>query len=263
MPKNRWIASRARAANPRLRLYCFPYAGRGASMYSTWSSIFGRDVEVCPVQLPGREDRLWEPAALRMDALVDAFLGGVGPELDVPFAFFGHSLGGLVAFAAALKLQASGRPGPERLFVSASQPPDSSIKPKRLYKLSDEKLIAELRRWNGTPEPVLRDPELLKIVLPIMRADLELLDHYDVPDGAVVGCPILAFGGKKDHELPFKVMAKWRERTREPFNLQIFDGDHFFIATHPRPMQEVVHAELQRVLATLPVAAPAPTRLVG
>ena len=160
MAKNPWIALRARAAAPRLRLYCFPYAGRGASLYVPWDSRFGPDVEVCPVQLPGREERLHEPLARRMPEIVDRFLAEVGHELDRPFAFFGYSMGGVVAYEIARRLQAEGARSPEMLFVSASRPPGTHNQGTKTHALPDSALVAELRRWNGTPEIVLREPEL-------------------------------------------------------------------------------------------------------
>ncbi len=149
MKKNRWITTRVRALRPRLRSTCFPYAGRGASMYAGWQAAFSSDVEICPVQLPGREDRLGEPAACRIDPLVDSFLASVGEELDSPFVFFGHSMGGVVAYEIARRLQGSGARGPELLIVSASEPPHASRDATRVYELPDDELVAELRSWKG------------------------------------------------------------------------------------------------------------------
>ncbi len=243
MAKNAWIASRARAAAPRLRLYCFPYAGRGASLYVRWESLLGPGVEVCPVQLPGREDRLDEPPARRMSGIVDRFLADVGPELDRPFAFFGYSMGGVVAFEIARRLQVAGARSPELLFVSASRPPGTH-KQAKTYELPDAALVAELRRWNGTPEVVLREPELLRMVLPIVRADLELLYHYEPPANAALTCPIFALGGTRDPQLPVPLLSRWRDFTRERFDLQMFDGDHFFINANPGAIQALVGSEL-------------------
>jgi len=256
MAKNPWIALRARTAAPRLRLYCFPYAGRGASLYVPWESRLGPGVEVCPVQLPGREERLHEPLARRMSGIVDGFLADVGPELDRPFAFLGYSMGGVVAFEIARRLQAERARSPEALFVSASRPPGTHKQGMKTYALPDPALVAELRRWNGTPEIVLREPELLRMVLPIVRADLELLYHYEPPANAALTCPIFAFGGTRDHELPVALLSRWRDFTRERFELQMFDGDHFFINANPRPLQAVVRGELGKLFVASSLAQP-------
>jgi surfactin synthase thioesterase subunit len=251
--KHRWIVSGARPRSPRLRLYLFPYAGRGASMYASWPTAFGPDVEVCPVQLPGREDRFNEPAARRMAPLVERFLADVGGELaTAPFALFGHSMGGLIAYEIARRLQASGARGPELLFVSASAPPGARARRSPLYVRSDAEIVAELRRWNGTPEQVLREPSLLQLVLPIIRADLELLHHYHVATpaaGARLACPLLAFGGTRDQSVAAVELAQWRDFTGYEFELRMIEGDHFFInnAANARGLQATIAAALDKI----------------
>jgi medium-chain acyl-[acyl-carrier-protein] hydrolase len=225
-------------------------------MYAGWGSAFGADVEVCPVQLPGREDRLSEPLAHRMTQLVDGFLADVGGELSTPFAFFGHSMGGVVAYEIARRLQTSGARGPEVLFVSASEPPNSAKDDDKTYRLPDADFVAELRRWNGTPELVLRDPALLTILLPILRADLELLDHYAVPvsPASALACPIVAFGGTRDHDLTREDLCRWRDYTRAAFDLHILEGNHFFINVKATRVQGVIGAELAELAGAAAVA---------
>ena len=171
-------------------------------------------------------------------------------------------MGGVVAYEIARRLQGSGARGPELLIVSASEPPHASRDATRVYELPDDELVAELRSWKGTPEQVLSDPALLHILLPIMRADIEMLDHYRVtPAGSQLACPIVALGGTRDHDLKPEELMRWRELTDDRFDLHMIEGDHFFINSNPPRMRAILTAELARVrprrtsVAALPVPA--------
>ena len=119
----RWFAGRTPNAQARLRLFCFPYAGAGASVFRAWTGAFGPDIEVCPVQLPGRETRHHEPSLRSFNELVPAVAAGLEPWLDRPFALFGHSLGGVVAYETARWLEATLGRSPAHLFISARRAP--------------------------------------------------------------------------------------------------------------------------------------------
>ena len=248
MATNRWIASSTRATKPQLRVYCFSHAGRGASMYAQWRTALGPNVEVCPVQLPGREERFAEPPARRMRMLVDGFLEAVGRELaSAPFALFGHSMGAALAYEVARQLREDPARQPRLLIVSGAQSPHANARRKRLHDLPEPRLLDELRRWNGTPERVLRDPELLEIVLPIIRADLEVLETYNVADDYLLRCDVLALAGTHDPSVSPIAMSHWRDYTRGAFDLHVVAGDHFFVNTNARAVQAIVAAALEKV----------------
>jgi medium-chain acyl-[acyl-carrier-protein] hydrolase len=191
---------------------------------------------------------LGEPSARRIDPLVDSFIADVGKELTTPFVFFGHSMGGVIAYEIARRLEARGARGPEMLFVSASEPPHLPKDTNKVYALADDQLVEELRSWNGTAEQVFSDPALLNILLPIMRADLEMLDHFSVtPADSRLGCRIVAFGGTRDRDMKRDDLMKWRDLTDDQFDLHMIEGDHFFINSNPPRMRGILTAELARL----------------
>jgi surfactin synthase thioesterase subunit len=212
-----------------MRLFCFPYAGGAASAYRNWYGGALSGFEVCPVQLPGRERRINDVPVERIPLLVDQ-LAEVLP-LDRPFAFFGHSMGALVAFELTRELRRRGCAMPAHLFFSGAQAPQLGPNRPPRYRLSREHLIVELRKLGGTPEMVLEDPELLDLVLPAIRADFALIDTYQYSHASPFTCPITVFSGEDDSEVePFDVI-QWRPHTVGSFRHISFPGDHFFITS--------------------------------
>src|SRR5438128_8987281 len=170
---SRWITCPRANPTARMRLFCFPFGGGGASTFGKWPTILPTTVEVCPVQLPGREERYGEPAYTDLVQLARVIVPEIQPYLDKPFAFYGHSMGALIAFEVARALRESGLPQPEILFVAAYQSPDAPMQRKGLSCLPDQEFIAELRRLEGTPEEALNNLELMDFLMPTMRADFE------------------------------------------------------------------------------------------
>lgn len=220
-----------------LRLFCLPFAGGGAATYRPWQGALA-GIEIVPLELPGRERRFREPAHRRMADLVAALVAVLEPNLAAPYALFGHSMGALVAYELARAIEAAGLPAPRRLFASACRPPFIPALREPLHGLPDAALIEELRRFNGTPAALLDNPELMAIVLPTIRADLELVAGYPAEPRAPIGCPVTALGGDADRDVPAALVARWSEVTTGPFDHAILPGDHFFIG----PMREQVLA---------------------
>jgi medium-chain acyl-[acyl-carrier-protein] hydrolase len=241
-----WIQTYGSSESAPLRLFCFPYVGGAASVFRHWPSRFNHRVETLAVQLPGRENRMSERAIGDLHALVRAIADEIESSLhEKPFAFFGHSLGGIVAFELARELRRRGLPQPLRLFVSACSAPqvaDYSDPPRHL--MSDEELIAELRELGGTPEELLRNEELLAILLPTLRADFSLFDTYRYTGGAPLEIPISAFGGLEDFALPEEKLEGWQLQTAAAFTLRMFPGGHFFL----HPYEQALTRELERLL---------------
>jgi medium-chain acyl-[acyl-carrier-protein] hydrolase len=233
-----WIAFRTPNPKARLRLFCFPYAGTGAAIFRTWSNGLPEDVEVCPVQYPGRGTRPMATPFTEISPLVRALADGLGPLLDRPFAFFGHSLGALVAFELARQLRRQSGPQPVRLFVSGARAPQSPVRDRPIHALPEPEFLAELRRLNGTPGKVLEDAELMAIMLPVLRADFAVYESYVYVTEPPLGCAMTGFGGLQDRRLSSGDIEGWREQTSVSFALRMFPGDHFFMnATQPRILQ--------------------------
>jgi medium-chain acyl-[acyl-carrier-protein] hydrolase len=240
-----WIFSRKPEPKARLRLFCFPYAGAGPSIFRNWPEGVPADVEVCPIQLPGRGSRLMEPAFVQLPPLVDALAIALAPVLDQPFAFFGHSLGALVSFELARRIRRQYGVHPARMFVSAARAPQLPHRGASIHNLPEREFIAELRRLNGTPGAVLDHKELMEIMLPLLRADFALYENYQYSLEPPLNCPISAFGGMQDRRVSESDLEAWRAQTSSCFSLQMFAGDHFFL--NQPLLVEAVSQELESI----------------
>lgn len=229
-PISPWVRIAPRS-EARLRLFCFPYSGAGALAFRTWQNSFPAEVEICPVQLPGRENRFREIPFTRMNALVNALAEGITPYLDLPFALYGHSLGSLVAFEVARKLRSWGARQPAHLLVSGCHAPQIERQAPPIYQLADEEFLAEVERFGGTSKEVLQNKELMKLVLPTLRADLTIYDTYRYISLPTLDCPISAYGGLQDTRATEEDMASWQAQTSSAFTLKMFPGGHFFLQT--------------------------------
>src|ERR1700685_804627 len=213
----------------RLRLFCFPYAGGGVHVYRAWPDYFQQDVELLFIQMPGRGARIKEPSPRSMGEWVHNLYEAIVPELDRPFAFFGHSLGSLVCFELARALRSRRQPGPSHLFVSGRRAPQMPIVDRRLYELPNAQLLLELKRLKGTPLELLNNVELMHLVLPPVRADFEVHGTYRYVAGPALDCPITAFGGQSDPAVTEEQLRAWRAQTIAPFTSSMLPGGHFFI----------------------------------
>jgi medium-chain acyl-[acyl-carrier-protein] hydrolase len=230
MPSSPWLLRPPGSRATALRLFCFPYAGGGGSVYMPWARQAPAGVEVCAVQPPGRESRLNEPPCTRIPELIDAALGALQPYLDLPFAVFGHSMGALLAFEFARRVRRAGGPTPVRLFVSGHRAPDLPRHHAAIAHLSDAEFVAEIRRrYAGVPTEILEQPELLALFLPCLRADMSLIEHYRCEADEPLDCPISAYGGRDDAEAGEAELGAWRAHTRAGFTVQRFPGGHFYL----------------------------------
>lgn len=228
LDRSRWLV-RQPGAQRRMRLFCFSYAGGSAASYYAWQAKLGPAIEVCAIQLPGRGARLDELPLRSLALLVEMLAQVIAGEDELPFAFFGHSLGGLLAFELARHCQRRGRAMPERLFVSGCAAPRRRGPSRRLHELGDADLIAALRQYNGAPAAVLDEPELMALMLPTVRADFALAADYAYRGGEPLALPISVYGGEHDPHVRFEDLALWQDETNEAIGLHRFPGDHFFI----------------------------------
>ena len=240
-----WIACRKPNPQARLRLFCLPYAGTSASVFRTWSDGLPVDVEVCPVQLPGRGTRLMETPFTQPASLVQALAQALVPLLDKPFAFFGHSLGALVGFELARQLRRQSGVQPVRLFVSADGAPQLPHRGRPIHALPEREFLVELRRLNGIPGKVLEEAELMQIMLPVLRADFAVYETYVYSTEPPLNCPISAFGGLQDHRVSRGDLEAWRDQTSGSFSLRMFPGDHFFWNTTQPLLLQILSQELR------------------
>jgi medium-chain acyl-[acyl-carrier-protein] hydrolase len=183
----------------------------------------------------------------RVSAIVEPLTQAIAGWPDKPFAFFGHSMGALLAFEVARKLRRERLRGPLGLFISARRAPQLEAEPMT-YNLPEAEFMDELRRLNGTPREVLENAEMLQLMLPILRADFEVCQTYEYNYEPPLDCPIRAFGGTQDADVPAEHLEAWREQTTASFLLRMLHGDHFFIHTSQPLLLKMVASDLDRLM---------------
>lgn len=225
--KNKWLLATP-DINDSFRVFCFSYAGGGASVFRNWLSFFENRAQIYPVQLPGRENRICEKPYDNMNELVKDLSEDLKCFLDKPFILFGHSIGAKIAFEFARKLRNEYGIEPKCLVVSGSRAPEYP-EPRPLHILNDENFIKELKRFSGTPKAVLENKELMDFFLPLLRADFTLDETWKYEEDKSFDFPIYAFGGTKDDEADYKEILDWSNHTSAQFDIFMIKGGHFFI----------------------------------
>jgi acyl transferase domain-containing protein len=238
----RWLACRVRRPDAKFRLYCFPHSGGSAGEFVRWADQLP-DVEVLGIQLPGRGARWHEPTFTRMGPLVDAIVAEI--DFRGPFAFFGHSLGAMVAYEVARKLRDTGRPQPDRIFASACPAPHLPRIDEPIHELPDHELAALINEeYNSLPAEIIENPDVLQMVLPAHRSDFELVETYEFRAGAPLDRPLTVIGGNED-ELTESELAAWGQLTVGPWELELMPGGHFYIREQQDPLLRLVEDRLQ------------------
>jgi medium-chain acyl-[acyl-carrier-protein] hydrolase len=231
------------AAPPRVRLFCFPYAGAGPSVFRAWQRYARDGIQVCGVQLPGRGDRFAEPPFTQLEPLVDAVAGHIRALMDLPVALFGHCMGALVAFELARRLRDEGHE-PIHLMVSALPGPRLLPQAPSLYRLPSDEFLAALVGLNGIPGDMLANRKVVDLMLPTLRADFEVCETYAYRPGRPLGCRISAYCGRRDPRCPTDLVDAWRAETSGKFTSRLFPGDHFFIDSARTTVLSAVSVDL-------------------
>jgi medium-chain acyl-[acyl-carrier-protein] hydrolase len=249
---NAWILSSQASMPPRLRLFCLPYAGGGAAAFARWADLLPPAVELCRVQLPGRENRWREAPFTQLAVLVETLAAVIRPYLDLPFTFFGHSLGALLSFELTRQVRRQFDLHPAQLFVSGRWAPHLPNPDPPLYQQPDAEFIDTLRqRYNNIPDVVANDPELLEIFLPLLRADVTLLDTYIYTAERPLDCPITAYGGNADQRVSRAALEAWRTHTTQSFHVRLFPGAHFYLQAEQAALLQAMSPELAALLGQL------------
>lgn len=225
-----------------MRLFCFPFAGGGAAVFHSWGRILPEWIECRAVKLPGREDRFREKAYTRVGPFIEALAPEILPLLDRPFAFYGHSMGTLLAFELALELRRRQAGTPAALFLGGGPAPES--RPPRTSLQTDAELMKEVRSYEGDFGVALEDADFREFILPLLRADFALYDSYSAPEEASLDCPFFIFGGDGDPRVTSEQLAGWRIRTRGPFHLEFVPGGHFFLKSSVDALLERIGSAL-------------------
>ena len=241
---NLWFSNIEASPQTKLRLFCFPYAGGSDQIFRNWGVSLPRQIEVCPALLPGRGVRLNTPAYTNLLALTREVANVIRPLLDLPFAFFGHSMGALISFELSRELRRLEQPQPLHLFLAAHTPPHVPRTREPKFNLSDSEIIERIKEINGTPAEILDHPELMAMMMPLLRADFEMVDSYTYVPDAPLNSPITVLGGLQDQDVTRESLQEWEKQTTGRFSLRMFPGDHFFVNTASSTIYQVLGREL-------------------
>lgn len=245
-----WLVRPVSRLTAALRLFCVPYAGVGPSAFRGWAQSLPPSIEVLHVLTPGRESRLRETAVANVAALAHEIASAIAPFSHAPFALFGHSLGGLIAFEVARALREEGLGTPVRLFASACRAPHVPYPFEPLHRLDEEQLLLALNdRYDGSvPKEVMEDRELRALLVPALRADLTALETYQHRRDRPLDCPISVFGGTLDRTIAREALTAWSAHSTRAVRLRLFEGGHFYLQSGRQALLSEITADLSTVL---------------
>lgn len=238
-----WLIPLTASTVGSVSMFCFPYAGAGASVYRNWSKLLPNDFEAFAIQAPGRETRFMEPFVSSIAELANQAAQAILRETEKSVVLFGHSLGAACAFETARVLERLGHI-PELLIISGRQCPGTASKRAPIAHLSDEQFLEQVRTYKGTPSAVLDNKELMELLLPLLRADFNLSEQYRPKQEPLLSCPILGLGSTEDEWLDRETLEPWGKLTRGGFESHWFEGDHFYLNQQTEELLNVIKEKI-------------------
>lgn len=241
-----WISEFGSKGTAGYDLFCLPMAGSGATLYRGWQKMIGSDVNVLPVQLPGRENRMNEKAVEDCFELVDMIYEGIKDKLGAPFSIFGHSMGGILAYELTKKIYRETNRYPDILFMSGTTVTRAD---RKVYvgNMSDDELADYLENNGGTSAELLAMDEFRKAFFPLIRGDYTLVETYP-PASEKVGCPIRAFASREDTEVACGDTERLCEFS-DDYSITYYEGGHFFIRDKAEELCRNIRTELDNYIA--------------
>jgi medium-chain acyl-[acyl-carrier-protein] hydrolase len=231
-----------------------PHSGSGGFQFASWKNFLPEFLDICPIQLPGRENRLREPPFTRIQTIVENLASELSLYLDRPYILYGYSLGALIAFELARELRRRKIRAPLSLYTLARRAPHLPQHDAPVHLLPDDLFLAAVaRRYGEMPAIIQQDVELMKLLIPVLRADITALETYVYKEEDPLDCPIYAFGGNSDCTTTAQDLEAWRLHTKRTFESKIFDGDHFFIRNNLQSVFRAILAKLSQVPQLAPV----------
>lgn len=235
----------------RIKLFCFPFAGGSASSYNKWRHYLDRQVDLRSIELAGRGKRIYEPLYNNMAEAVNDVYEMIGPELSHgSYAFFGHSMGAIIVYELARKIKINGLPQPQHLFFSGRGAPNvpAGEDEEIYYHLPDAEFKEKIIELGGTPKEFFEHPELLEVLMPMLRSDFKVAETYEHQGEVEPFDHDITILLGKDEEVKAHEMHEWRSLTKKICTVHFFPGDHFFIFDHTEQVVNIVNQNLLRLL---------------
>lgn len=239
-----WIRRYRPSEASATRLVCFPHAGGSASFFHPLAARFSPDTDVVSLQYPGRQDRRHEPCVEDIATLADLLTEEIDALSDKPTVFFGHSMGAVLAFETAYRLEQRGSRAPHAVIASGRRGP-ATRRDEEVHKRDDDGIIAELKKLNGTDTAVFGDEELLRMAMPAIRNDYRAIEAYSCAPEQKVRSPIVVLTGDRDPKTTAEEATAWQQHTDGRFRLREFSGGHFFLTDHQAEVNGEIEAELR------------------
>ncbi len=238
---NKWIVKPQPQSSAALKLVCLPFAGGSSVAYRNWARYLPASIELCLVEIPGRGMRLEEPLVTDIQQLVESIAQGILPELDRPFALFGHSMGAAVGYELTHFLNEQKEMLPQHLFFSGRGAPHLPDRDEPIHALPKNEFISKIRSYNGTPREVLEHAELMDLMEPILRADFQVCETYNYDHHDPLPVPLTALGGLEDSSAPKADLEAWQSHSSARFTVRMFPGGHFYLQNQvPALIQTIV-----------------------
>ncbi len=247
--QNPWLVKSTLKRNPKLKLLCLPFAGGSSVAYREWGRMLPDSVEVLALEIPGRGQRLMEPLVTHLPDLVRQIAENIQDELDRPYAFFGHSMGAMLAWELSHHLAARYNSEPSFLFLSGRGAPHLNDREEPIHQLSDELFREKIRSFEGTPPEILQHKELMELLLPIIRADFKMVETYEHKNRPPLNIPITILGGLEDESTPREHLDAWQGYTTASFSVRMFPGGHFFLQKQTARILELIMRDLNGIMA--------------
>ncbi len=260
-----WLTRIVSRPAAKYRLFCFPFAGGGSAVFQNWAPLIRSDVDLVAVEPPGRLSRIEEKPVSDIAQFVDQVAAEMQGQLDIPFAFFGHCLGGLTLYETARRLRSTTPFAPVHLFVSGARPPDRVFEQgafernllRELMALpdfrvnapahaqSDEVFASVIRHFNiYATEQMLEQKELRDLMLPLIRAEFRMANNYVYEREQPWDIPITCFYGKDDAYVTRAQALGWGRFTDSRFRAHIREGAHFGVIDDMKFITETINREL-------------------
>jgi surfactin synthase thioesterase subunit len=224
-------------------LFCFPYAGSGASIFYSWANHLNPKINIYGFQAPGKEDRISEDLIIDLNILIQNAVQELKQIINKPFVLFGHSMGSVLAFEIAKSLE-SENITPKLVILSGRPPPKFGLRMNPISHLGDKELITELYKLEGTDTRILENDELMELLLPIIRADFRISEAYQSSASLKINSPMIAIGSEEDPWLNEAEFNDWKDYSNSTTKIQFFPGGHFYLREHLDLLSTFLNTEI-------------------